>query len=406
MDHRISAQNQSRFSRPPSCSVCKAKNVQTRFCPCRKRFLRNIPFKLYPDGLRLDGSPASLVFDIVIGTDVVPVTIDTSINVSVVNQTMIDYLQFKNKLSNSDNTIDIDFKFEGAPHHINCIIKPGAEKLLTIGLSAILKMGMEFKLSESTIRGTFNNAVRSQFNSQNRNSSGPIRSYPRRRRSQYKYDNRHHKYHLNRRQEPMTVYPEFNGSENWDEPVDHLVQVPLPDVVENLNPEMQQNFDPSSYRFVQSRRNSSSDVSIPTVGEDDFTLEPISTSSSQTTSTPPKTNNVSSNTSAITNSSSSSATIDLFSSVAVASTVAPLTSTITVAPSSSSTIVIPSISSAITLPSTSSSISSISSIQENIRLTPALEDNLAEYETVSRGFRNINIENAMELDEEALLEEA
>lgn len=219
-----------RPNRPPMqrCSICLRPNILTKYCPCRREFFRDIPQKFEPDSLRLEGSPARLTFDVVIGTDVIP-AITTLNNVSIVNRSMVHYLQRLRRYPGSDNTINVTFRVGHMRHTINCVIRNEAADLLSIGLSALLDVGMEFSLGGSVIRG-------------NHQNSKPVHSRDFRRSNPYKVNrnarvNRH--VGQNRRSN-IIRYIAPPCSENWDDENPgndgRPVPIPVPYYPQNIVP--------------------------------------------------------------------------------------------------------------------------------------------------------------------------
>lgn len=221
------------------CSVCQKPGL-TRTCTCRQHLLKNIPRKDYCDKLRLEGSPAQLIFDIQVATDVIPVVVDTKSNVSIVNKDMVRYLRRLQIVPENDNTITFSFRSgdDSDKFTVNCIIREDEPCLISVGLTTVLNLGMEFMYNDSLVRGMQHNTGRNLYKPQDRHrhSHG---------RAPYKYQgrpqNRHftaraNNYHDDRRHveepvrrrnyDPVVIsYPPVAGSVNWDDepqqPVNH-----------------------------------------------------------------------------------------------------------------------------------------------------------------------------------------
>lgn len=208
----------------PKCSICQTPNVLTKFCPCRRQFLKNVPIKFQSDPLRLEGSPAKLVVDVTIGTDILPAIVDTFNNFSVVNRDMVNYLRMNRKNPGNDNTINVEFKIGFMRFSINCTIKDDAVNLLSLGLSALLNIGVELKLGDTTVRGLPNNNAMNIVRLHN--ISRPNHRSRGHNRSIYKYDRRqfrqrssvNYRTTARRPDDPVVItYPPVDGSVNWDD---------------------------------------------------------------------------------------------------------------------------------------------------------------------------------------------
>lgn len=214
------------------CSVCQ-KPGMTKTCTCRQHLLKNIPRKDHCDKLRLEGSPAQLIFDIQIATDVIPVVVDTKSSVSIVNKDMVRYLRRLQIVPENDNTITFTFRSgdDSDKFTVNCVIREDEPCLISIGLTMVLNLGMEFLYKDSNVRGIQHNPGRSLYKPQDRHRH--IHG-----RAPYKYQgrpqNRHYtartnSYNDNRRHfeepaaprrnyDPVVIsYPPVASSVNWDE---------------------------------------------------------------------------------------------------------------------------------------------------------------------------------------------
>ena len=148
--------NRRNINKRLRCSVCLRWNVMTKDCSCRRSVLQAIPCKQHCEPLRLSDSPSKLKFDVIIGTDVIPVVVDTLNNHSTVNQSMIRLMALLGKSPKNDNTIDIIFKVNELKYMVNCTINKDSPLIFTMGLSGLLDIGMELKLGETTVRGMQN----------------------------------------------------------------------------------------------------------------------------------------------------------------------------------------------------------------------------------------------------------
>lgn len=148
--------NQNRFQgsrslpKPPvSCSVCGRPNILTRNCPCRRHVLSNLPTKNTCEPLRIYDN--RLVFDITITTDIFIVHVNPFQGISKINGTMLQYLSILKRFPKPDNTIDLEFKFQNLRRCLTCAIDFGMEVPISIGLSDLLNLGMQFLLSDSVV---------------------------------------------------------------------------------------------------------------------------------------------------------------------------------------------------------------------------------------------------------------
>lgn len=222
------------------CSVCGKFNVQTKHCDCRRPFLKSVPQKHHCDKIRLEGSPARLVFDIMIGTDVIPAIVDTRNNGSVVNRDMILLLQRLHRYHlNNNNTINLKIKIgsELLEYNITCMIQEGASDMLSLGLSSLLDVGVEFSLNNECVRGLNSGHVVNR-NVNSRNNRSYNHNNHRNNRNIYKYDNRNRHYRRPNdnfrnscRNEVVITYPPPACSENWDEIAPNNVNA-VPDVID------------------------------------------------------------------------------------------------------------------------------------------------------------------------------
>lgn len=141
----------SSFKHPVSCSVCGQLNILTRNCTCRQHVLSTLPTKQVCEPLRLFGNPPRLVFDITITTDIFIVYVDPFHNQSKINGTMLQYLSILRRYPKEDNTVDVEFKFQNQRRSINCSIDFGMSVPISIGLSNLLNLGMQFSLNNSIV---------------------------------------------------------------------------------------------------------------------------------------------------------------------------------------------------------------------------------------------------------------
>lgn len=140
-----------RSKQPTSCSVCGQLNILTRDCPCRQHVLSNLSAKQICEPLRLFGNPQRLVFDVTITTDVFTVYVNPFQVQSKINGTMLQYLSILRRYPKTDNTIDLEFKFQKLRRSVSCSIDFSMDVPISFGLSGLLNLGMQFSLCNSIV---------------------------------------------------------------------------------------------------------------------------------------------------------------------------------------------------------------------------------------------------------------